>query len=103
MNMDSGDTPLILLAPAWKRWGKARSVKKNCVVIHSPHDEFVPFEDSIELCGRSGAILVAAGKDHRLNCEEGRRALGRFSVEVDDRCKTPKIHFLFSESSLRSY
>jgi hypothetical protein len=51
MNMDSGDRPLILLAPAWRRWGKARSVKKNCVVIHSPHDDFVPFEDSVELCG----------------------------------------------------
>ena len=75
MSMDSGDTPLVLLAPAWKRWGKARSVKKNCIVIHSPHDEYVPFEDSVELCKVSGATLIAAGVDHRLNCEEGRRAL----------------------------
>ena len=75
MNMDSGDTPLILLAPAWRRWGTARSLKKNCVVIHSVHDEFVPFEDSIELCGTSGAYLVAAGEDHRLNCWEARRAM----------------------------
>lgn len=75
MNMDSGDTPLILLAPAWKRWGRARTVKKNCVVIHSPHDEIVPFEDSVELCDKSGATLIAAGEDHRLNCWEGRRAL----------------------------
>lgn len=75
MNMDSGDSPLILLAPAWKRWGKARSVKQNCIVIHSPHDEFVPFQDSVELCEASGVPLVAAGVDHRLNCGEGRRAL----------------------------
>ena len=75
MNMDSGDSPLILLAPAWRRWGNARSVKKNCVVIHSPTDEFVPYQDSVELCGTSGATLIAQGEDHRLNCEEGRRAM----------------------------
>ncbi len=75
MALDSGDTPLILLAPAYRRWGTARSVKKNAVVIHSPHDEIVPFDDSIELCGKSEAKLVAAGVDHRLNCDEGRRAL----------------------------
>ena len=74
MNMDSGETPLILLAPACRQWGKARSVKSNCVVIHSHHDEFVPFEDSVVLCGKSGAKLIAAGKDHRLNCREGRKA-----------------------------
>jgi hypothetical protein len=54
MNMASSDTPLILLAPAWKRWGQARSVKKNCMVIHSPFDEIVPFEDSVELCEGKG-------------------------------------------------
>jgi hypothetical protein len=75
MNMESGDTPLIFLAPAWRRWGTATSVKKNCVVIHSPHDEFVPCEDSVELCEASGIRLLAAGLDHRLNCEEGRRAI----------------------------
>jgi hypothetical protein len=45
MHMDSGETPLVLLAPAWKRWGMTRSLKKNCVVIYSPMDEFVPFEE----------------------------------------------------------
>ena len=68
---------LVLLAPAWKRWGKATSVKKNCIVIHSPHDEIVPFGDSVELCEASGIELIAAGMDHRLNCEEGRKALER--------------------------
>ena len=75
MNMDGGDSPLILLAPAWRRWGKATSVKQNCVIIHSAHDEFVPYEDSLEFCGRSKAKLFAAGRDHRLNCIEGRTAL----------------------------
>ena len=74
MNMNSGETPLVLLAPAWRRWGRAKSVKKNAVVIHSPHDEVVPFKDSVELCEASG-VLIAAGMDHRLNCWEGRKAL----------------------------
>jgi len=75
MNMDSGDTPMILLAPAWKRWGKAAAVKKNAVVIHSPHDDVVPFEDSVELCCKSGARLIAAGEDHRLNDRRAMDAL----------------------------
>jgi len=74
MNIDSGHTPVILLAPAWKRWGKTRLVKKNCIVIHSPFDQYVPFSDSVELCEASG-VLIAAGVDHRLNCWEARRAL----------------------------
>jgi hypothetical protein len=75
--MLSGETPMILLAPAWKRQGKAMSVKKNCVVIHSPYNEIVTFQDSVEGCGNSGARLNGAGKDHRLNCDEGRKALER--------------------------
>ena len=31
-------------------------------------------EDSVELCEASGVRLIAAGMDHMLNCEEGRRA-----------------------------
>lgn len=82
MNMDSGDTPLILLAPAWRRWGKATSVKKNCVVIHSPHDKIVAYEDSVELCEASSVRLITAGVDHRLNCWEGRRALKEALAEM---------------------
>ena len=75
MNMESGTTPLVLLAPAWRRWGKARSTKKNSVVIHSPFDEYVPFSESVELCKASGVSLIAAGVDHRLNCWEARMVL----------------------------
>lgn len=77
MNMERGNTPLILLAPAWKQWGKARTIKKNTVVIHSVHDEIVAFQDSVELCEASGVRLISAGDDHQLNCNEGRRAMER--------------------------
>ena len=76
MNIDVEGTPLILLAPAWRHFGRVDRLKPNCIVIHSPHDETIPFSDSVLLCERSPeAVLVAEGQDHKLNCPEGRRAL----------------------------
>lgn len=76
MELDSGDTPLILMAPAWRRWCRARRCKSGTVIIHSILDEFVPFRDSLELCqGNTDVMLVAAGRDHRLNDPEARTAL----------------------------
>lgn len=80
MAMDSGETPLILLAPAWKRWGTARSVKNpsRSIIVHSSSDTVVPFEDSIELCLNSpGLSIIPAGQDHRLNDPQARKALER--------------------------
>jgi hypothetical protein len=42
------DVPLVLLCPAWRRWGKATTVKPGTVILHSPADEVVPFADSQE-------------------------------------------------------
>lgn len=76
MNIDRGETPLVLLAPAWRRFGRADRLKPNCIVIHSPHDDTITVSDSVRLCQRSpGAALIPAGQDHRLNCAEGRRTL----------------------------
>ena len=80
MNMNSGGTPLVLLAPAWKRWGKATSVKNpsRSIVVHSRHDDVVAFEDSIELCLNSpGLSIIPGGEDHRLNDSQARKALAR--------------------------
>lgn len=35
VNMKSGDTPLVLLCPAWKNWGTATTVKPNTIILHS--------------------------------------------------------------------
>src|SRR3990172_6645202 len=78
MNIDSGDTPLVLLCPAWKRWGTATTVKPNTVVLHSPADETVPFTDSQELLRNSGlpeSALVAVGTEHRLADPEALKAM----------------------------
>ncbi len=54
MNLQSGETPLVLLCPAWKRWGEARRVKPNVLLVHSRADEVIPFGDSLELLRASG-------------------------------------------------
>lgn len=66
MNLESGGTPLVLLCPAWKRWGAAKRVKPNAVILHSRADEVIPFSDSLELLAASGlpedALLEVAGQ-----------------------------------------
>ncbi len=50
MNLSSGDTPLVLLCPAWKRWGTAKTTKRRTVILHSKNDEVIPFADSKSYC-----------------------------------------------------
>lgn len=76
MNMDSGETPLILLAPAWKHWGKFDRITKPSFVIHSMTDDVVPYDDSVKLWTNStGLELICAGADHRLNDAEAKGIL----------------------------
>src|SRR4051812_39925956 len=48
-------TPLLLLCPAWKRWGTATTVKRKSTILHSDQDDVVPFADSKELLAKSGS------------------------------------------------
>lgn len=69
MNMNVGETRLVLLCPAWRKFGAVRTVKAGTVVLHSRGDEVVPFADSEELVRESllpGQALVEVGSDHRL-------------------------------------
>ena len=78
MNIDSGDTPVVLLCPAWKTRGTATTVaattvKANTTILHSRADETVPFADSEELVRNSGSpseALIEVGFEHRLADEE---------------------------------
>ena len=68
MNIEVGDTPLVLLCPAWKRWGTATKVKPGTVILHSQADETIPFADSQELVRNTGlpdSALIVVGTDHR--------------------------------------
>jgi hypothetical protein len=69
MNIDSGRAKLVLLCPAWKKYGTARTVKPGTVVLHSRADDVVPFCDSEQLVRDSNlpaSVLVEVGDDHRL-------------------------------------
>ena len=69
MNIASASARLILLCPAWKRWGSATTVKPGTLILHSPADDVVPFADSQELLAKSGlpaTALIVVGTDHRL-------------------------------------
>jgi alpha-beta hydrolase superfamily lysophospholipase len=69
MNIAAGATPLVLLCPAWRRWGTARAVKPGTVILHSTADDVIPIDDSRELLRASGlpeSALVVVGTDHRL-------------------------------------
>ena len=69
MNINSGDARFVLLCPAWKKWGTAKTVKPGTVILHSRADDVVPFADSEELVRNSGlpaSALIEVGNDHRL-------------------------------------
>ena len=69
MNIKSGDAKLVLLCPAWKKYGTTITVKPGTVVLHSRADDVIPFADSEELAMNSGlpaSALVEVGTDHRL-------------------------------------
>lgn len=78
MNLVSGTTPLVLLCPAWKRWGTATTVKPNVTILHSRADEVISFSDSEELVRNSGlpdSVLIEVGGDHRLADPESLAAM----------------------------
>jgi hypothetical protein len=73
LNINSKDTPLVLLCPAWKNWGTVKTLKQNSVILHSRNDDVIPFADSEELINNSGLspeTLIEVGSDHRLADDE---------------------------------
>jgi hypothetical protein len=75
ININSGDAQLVLLCPAWKKWGTATTVRPSTVILHSRADDVVPFADSEELVKNSGVVLIAVGTDHRLADPESLRSM----------------------------
>src|SRR5579883_1452060 len=66
MNVRAGETPLVLLCPAWRKWGAARAVKPGTVILHSRADEVIPFAESELLVRNSGlppGALLEVGSD----------------------------------------
>lgn len=80
VNINSGSARLVLICPAWKKWGAAKTVKPGTSILHSRADDVVPFKDSVELLSKSGlpvSALIEVGQDHRLADPEPLEALLR--------------------------
>jgi alpha-beta hydrolase superfamily lysophospholipase len=78
MNLDTGAAPLVLLCPAWKRWGAAITLKPQTVILHAAADEAIPIAESRELLKNSGlpeAVLLVVGTEHRLADPEALQAM----------------------------
>jgi hypothetical protein len=78
MNLDAGSTPLVLLCPAWRRWGTVKRARPGTVILHSEADDVIPIAESRELVRVSGlpeSALVVVGTDHRLAGPEPLRAM----------------------------
>jgi hypothetical protein len=80
VNLKSGSARLVLICPAWKKWGTAKTVKPGTKIIHSRADDVVPFGDSVDWLSKSGlpeTCLIEVGRDHRLADPEPLKALLR--------------------------
>ena len=78
MNIQAQTARLILLCPAWTRWGTAKTVKPDSLILHSEADDVVPIAHSRELVAASGlpaSALIVVGNDHRLADPEPLAAL----------------------------
>ncbi|MBL9125311.1 MAG: alpha/beta hydrolase [Planctomycetaceae bacterium] len=78
LGLELGDTPLVLIAPAWKRWGTAARVGPRTIILHAPADDLIPVGDSRELAANSGLApdaLVLVGRDHFMGDDQALAAL----------------------------
>jgi hypothetical protein len=91
MNINSGDARLVLLCPAWKKYGSARTIKPDTVILHSRADDMVPFADSEELAKSSGATLIEVGTDHRLADPEPLAAMLKACNDATPALKTGDV------------
>jgi pimeloyl-ACP methyl ester carboxylesterase len=92
MSIASGNAKLVLLCPAWKKYGPARIVKPGTVILHSRADDVIPFGDSEELARNSGVTLIEVGNDHRLADPEPLAAMLRACEESRvDGGRSPRL------------
>ena len=84
MNIKCDAAKLILLCPAWKKYGAAKTVKYGTIILHSRADDVIPFADSEELVKNSRLLpsnMIEVGADHRLADQEPLEAMLRACEE----------------------
>ncbi len=78
VELEIGETPLVLIAPAWRACGARCRVGKRTVILHSPNDAVIPIADSHELIQRNrldASSLRAIGQAHTMTDPEALAAL----------------------------
>ncbi|HYW79327.1 MAG TPA: alpha/beta hydrolase [Thermoguttaceae bacterium] len=78
LGIETGQTPLVLIAPAWKHWESDATIDSTTQILHSRHDDVVAIEDSQELLRRSRlpiAQLVVVGECHKMTDKAAFEAL----------------------------
>ena len=89
--LKTGETPKVLIAPAWKKFGVTDlNVDKTTVVLHCADDDLVPYEDSVELTKPEdgeffGPTLTECGENHRMSDEEALQHL-LWAIEARTGC-----------------
>lgn len=77
--------PLLLLCPAWKRFGLDARISGPVRILHAAADDLVPLADSVELLARSGlpaAWLTVVGIEHRLHDDDATAAMFAAVLEL---------------------
>ena len=67
--------PLILIAPAWKKYAPWATISSTATILHSVDDAVIAFSDSEELSKSFGAKLYNVGEDHFMSDNEALHAL----------------------------
>ena len=75
LSVDTRGTRLVLIAPAWKRFGGNLQLASGGLVLHCRDDKYVPYEDSEELRGKTGAALITCGTNHRMSDQDALEAI----------------------------
>jgi len=67
MGVNPRGARLVLVAPAWNKYGNSAKIARNSTILHSENDDTVPYDDSVLLSTLNKVKLIKAGEDHRMN------------------------------------
>ena len=76
LSIKTGEAGLVLIAPAWKRFGGERHGQlSGGIILHCREDKIIPYEDSEELSKLTGAALITCGENHRMSDSDALEAI----------------------------
>ena len=78
MGLERCSGALVLVAPAWRRYFNQipTNLIRPTVVLHSPNDCIIPYEDSVVLANVNRSELITVGSCHRMSDDEALTAIG---------------------------